>query len=570
MRAVRRRGTPSFPLRAAAPQEGQTVRKRRETPRVPLSARGRTQESHCAAAQGLQHHLWKVPQSKKSRIWELHLGGRTQVQRRISAFPKVPRKKVQYWGGNRDYPECRGEQRCDGERVAFQDEQHARTAGLGRKGAETRTVERQARDREPALAKHQLRRKAQQQPDEAVSAHPRQNQEQARTTVMQPSFCAMHSLYRRCLILIASCQRFWLYEKSMIRWRAQWAQLSWVRRCSCGEWAAWWLRNRRKRWGCCACRCSHSKTRHWPSVRPSFSPESQKWPARSLSLCWTCVKACLLVGVLAAENVDLVLADLQGQWILEDLYFLEDVPGRGAHQGPLVSRGVVHLDYLINIIELIESSQLADVAVAQRAHRRLPQRHVALAELAPLFLTNGVAVVLLWALFSFSSTSNQVDEAVHVEQGCVSLCCNQRPSVARLHIADLIEVGVDLLFGCPAVNCVNLAWRSDDALGLRREGPFIGEFSFVIVVFAERVDFACVSHWIVAYFFGVGDAVVKDCLCLVESFLKVGKAADDWPFSERQWNRFDLERSDFMVGFGCFSHVVLMIDRANCRKDRWR
>ena len=86
--------------------------------------------------------------------------------------------------------------------------------------------------------------------------------------------------------------------------------------------------------------------------------------------------------------------------------------------------------------------------------------------MTPLLIPNRVPVVLLRTLFTFAPTSDQVDETVHIKQGRVSLCCNQRPSVARLHVTDLIEIGIDFLVGCPAVDCINLARRSDDAFGL--------------------------------------------------------------------------------------------------------
>lgn len=241
---------------------------------------------------------------------------------------------------------------------------------------------------------------------------------------------------------------------------------------------------------------------------------------------------CVLVGVPASEDVDLVLADLQGEGVLEQLHLLEDVAGRGAHEGPLVGGRVVELDDLVDVVELVESSQLQHVSAAQRADRRLPHCHVALSELAPLLLPQRVTVVLLRALLALAPATHQVHKSIHVQQRCVSAPRRQRTPIAGFTLSDLVEVRVDFVAGGAAVDRVDLARRSDDAPGFRGKGPIVGELSFVVVVLAERVDLAGIGHRIVGHLFGVGNAVVQDSFCLIEPLLEEGGPADDWPFGE--------------------------------------
>lgn len=54
---------------------------------------------------------------------------------------------------------------------------------MGGEGAEARTGKRKAGNREPALAEQQPRRQTEQQPDEALPAHPGQNQKQAQPVI---------------------------------------------------------------------------------------------------------------------------------------------------------------------------------------------------------------------------------------------------------------------------------------------------------------------------------------------------------------------------------------------------
>lgn len=276
---------------------------------------------------------------------------------------------------------------------------------------------------------------------------------------------------------------------------------------------------------------------------------------------------CVLVGVPASEDVDLVLADLQGEGVLEQLHLLKDVPRGGAHEGPLVSGRVVELDDLVDVVELVESAQLEHVSAAQRADRRLPHCHVALRELGPLLLPQRVPVVLLRALLPLAPPAHQVHAPIHVEQCCVPAPRRQRTPVAGLALADLVEVGVNLVFVGAAVDRVDLARRGDDAPGLGGEGPVVGELPLVVVVLAEGVDLAGIGHRIVRHLFGVGNAVVQDGLGLVESFLEVGGTADDWSFGEGERDGLDLEGSDLVVRPGCLSDVELVVLGADCGED---
>ena len=71
--------------------------------------------------------------------------------------------------------------------------------------------------------------------------------------------------------------------------------------------------------------------------------------------------------------------------VLEDLDLLQDVSGGGSHHGPLIGEGVVHFNHFVNVVELVQASQFADVAVGHNADCGFAEGHVGLGKGRPFF-----------------------------------------------------------------------------------------------------------------------------------------------------------------------------------------
>lgn len=76
----------------------------------------------------------------------------------------------------------------------------------------------------------------------------------------------------------------------------------------------------------------------------------------------------LPVGVFAREDIHLIFCDLYSQSVLQDLDFFKHIFGVGSHNRPLVGGGIVHLDNFVDVVELVEPTDLEDVPVPERAH----------------------------------------------------------------------------------------------------------------------------------------------------------------------------------------------------------
>ena len=196
--------------------------------------------------------------------------------------------------------------------------------------------------------------------------------------------------------------------------------------------------------------------------------------------------------------------------IFKDLNLLIDVSGWCSDQGPLICESIVHFYDFVDVIELVHTTEFAYVPACYNTDCWFSQGYVRFWDGLPFFCLQVVSVVLSWAFLSLSLATNEVDAVVGKDHRAMFFGSGDGTSVAGFSLSDFVEIGIDFIFCCPAVDSVYFATGCDDAFGVTWEMPFIVKLSLLIVFLSYCVNFTCISKWIVGKLIGSRNAVVDD------------------------------------------------------------
>jgi len=148
---------------------------------------------------------------------------------------------------------------------------------------------------------------------------------------------------------------------------------------------------------------------------------------------------------------------------------------------------------------------------------------------------------------------------IHVYHRRISLCLEQRSSIASLSITYLVKVRINFLFSVSTANRIYFSLRSNNTLGVFRKLPLVIENSFLVKLFSDCDLLDNIRNGIEGQFIGIWDAVMKNGFGLVKIFLKVIWPIDDWSILNRKSNSSQLVWSDVVITAGCLSEIVLVV-----------